>query len=82
MAGEGAQEEGVSVYIQLTHLILQQKLARHCKATIYHPPQKKKIGDSPNTKKSLNSEQTKPEPYLKMKNPPFKPHTATQRTLF
>ena len=67
--GGGAQEEGVSVHIELTHLVLQQKLARHCKATIYHPP--KKIGDSPNTKKGLNSEQTKPEPYSKMKNTPL-----------
>ena len=33
--GQGrSKKEGVYVYIELTHFIVQQKLTQHCKATI------------------------------------------------
>ena len=38
----GVQGEGMCVHIELMHLVLQQKLAQHCKATIPAPPCPKK----------------------------------------
>ena len=31
---ERSKREGIYVYIQLTDLVIQQKLTKHCKATI------------------------------------------------
>ena len=39
--GREAQEGRAIVYIQLIHFVVQQKLAKHCKANTLHPPPKK-----------------------------------------
>ena len=43
MSGGRFQREGIYVYIELTHFIVQQKLTQHCKAIILQL--KKKIKD-------------------------------------
>ena len=35
VVGGRLQREGIYVYFWLIHLVLQQKLAQHCKAIIY-----------------------------------------------
>ena len=40
--GGRSQREGIYVYIQLIHFVVQQKITQHCKATISQLKKKKK----------------------------------------
>ena len=45
--GGRLQREGIYVYIELIHFVVQQKLTQHCKAIILQLKKKKKRSDSP-----------------------------------
>ena len=38
--GRRLQREGMYVYVQLIHFVVQQKLTQHCKAIIFHSRKK------------------------------------------
>ena len=45
--GGRLQREGIYVYIELIHFVVQQELTQHCKAIILQLKKKKKRSDSP-----------------------------------
>ena len=56
MQGRRSKRKGIYVYIQLTYLIVQQKLTQHCKATIPQLKQTNQGGRSVQFSRSVVSD--------------------------